>query len=229
MNNQKFRLVGRKLKMFSYVSNNHVLPATLIQLYEHKILEYNIDSLKVIVFINNLHKLNKPQREWLKTKNIDATHGEIIEIILPYNIKINHVNHNLEDILLQQQSLLRNDIIDVRGQSKGKGFCGVMKLFNFSGGPASHGSSKFHRRGGSLSGVHSKIWKGKKMPRKHGNKTIYKFNIKVLEPYNEHKQLLLLGGIPGNNYNKLDCFFYFKNNKHIQYIINGKVSIKHYE
>lgn len=53
--------------------------------------------------------------------------------------------------------------VDVTGTSKGKGFQGVMKKYNFAGGPAAHGS-KFHRTPGSIGNraTPGKVWKNKK-------------------------------------------------------------------
>ena len=55
--------------------------------------------------------------------------------------------------------------VDVTGVSKGKGFQGVIRRWNFSQGPLSHGS-KFHRTGGSIGNrtTPGKVWKNKKMP-----------------------------------------------------------------
>jgi large subunit ribosomal protein L3 len=63
--------------------------------------------------------------------------------------------------------------LDITGTSKGKGFAGVMKRWNFSGQPASHGNTKSHRRGGSIGGRTDpgKVWKGKKMPGHLGAET----------------------------------------------------------
>ena len=70
-----------------------------------------------------------------------------------------------------------------------------MKKFHFAGGPASHGSSKFHRKGGSIA---RKLWKGKKMPGRHGGKFHYTKNLKILEFNTNINQLIVKGSVPGN-------------------------------
>eukprot|EP00494_Astrolonche_serrata_P002190 UN02196 len=54
--------------------------------------------------------------------------------------------------------------VDVQGNTKYKRWCGVVKRWGFAGGPASHGSTKSHRRPGSIGACAdpSKVWKGKK-------------------------------------------------------------------
>ena len=60
--------------------------------------------------------------------------------------------------------------VDVKATSKGKGFTGTMKRWNFSGQPASHGNSRAHRKPGSIGNAEfpGKVWKGKKMAGRMG-------------------------------------------------------------
>jgi large subunit ribosomal protein L3 len=88
--------------------------------------------------------------------------------------------------------------VDISGKSKGKGFAGVMKRWNFKGGEASHGS-KFHRELGSV-GQHTdpaKIWKGKKMPGRYGNESITIRNIEVIVVDEENGLIAVNGSVPG--------------------------------
>ena len=91
------------------------------------------------------------------------------------------------------------DYVDVSAKSKGKGFAGVMKRWNFSGGRASHGSM-FNRAPGSIgaSATPSRVFKGKKMPGQMGAKKITAQNVKVIEVRPEENLLLLEGSITGS-------------------------------
>lgn len=88
--------------------------------------------------------------------------------------------------------------VDVIGVTKGRGFQGVVKRWNFAGGPASHGSM-FHRRGGSYGMCQwpGKVIKGKKMPGHFGTdrKTIQ--NLKVVRVDVEKNLILVKGSVPG--------------------------------
>ncbi len=90
------------------------------------------------------------------------------------------------------------DKIDVTGTSKGKGFQGVVKRWNFSGGRASHGS-KFHRAPGSIgcSAWPSRVVKGKKMPGQMGNARVTLQNLEIVEVRPEQNLILVKGAIPG--------------------------------
>lgn len=97
------------------------------------------------------------------------------------------------------------EFVDVCGVSKGKGYQGVMKKYNFAGGPASHGSS-FHRHAGST-GMRSTP--GRCLPggprashMGHERKTVQ--NIKIIAVYPEENVILLAGSVPGPR-NALVC------------------------
>lgn len=91
--------------------------------------------------------------------------------------------------------------IDVTGTSKGKGTQGVMKRWNFSGGPASHGSKKWHRRPGSIGQrkTPGRVYKGKRMAGRMGNERITVQNLEVVEVRPDENIILVKGAIPGHN------------------------------
>lgn len=90
------------------------------------------------------------------------------------------------------------DFVDVTGLTKGRGFAGGMKRWNFKGGPGSHGS-KFHRMLGSVghAASPSKIFKGKKMPGHYGVERVTTENLKVIKVVAEEDLLLVRGTVPG--------------------------------
>jgi large subunit ribosomal protein L3 len=91
--------------------------------------------------------------------------------------------------------------VDVCGISKGKGYAGGMKRHHFSGGPASHGASKVHRKPGS-SGANSypgHIFKGKKMAGRMGGERVTTKGLTVFSVDTENNLILIQGSIPGAN------------------------------
>lgn len=93
-----------------------------------------------------------------------------------------------------------NDVIDVIGTSKGRGFAGFVKRHGFGGGRATHGSM-FHRAPGSIgaSAYPSRVIKGTRMAGHMGveRKTIK--NLKIVQVNAEENLLLVKGAIPGPN------------------------------
>ena len=93
------------------------------------------------------------------------------------------------------------EMVDVRGISKGKGFAGVMKRYHFSGGAASHGASKIHRKAGSTgsNSYPGHIWKGKKMAGRMGGEQVTTKGLRVFEVDAENNLILIEGSVPGTN------------------------------
>ena len=93
-----------------------------------------------------------------------------------------------------------DDVVEVIGKSKGKGFAGVVKRHGFAGGVATHGSM-FHRAPGGIgaSAYPSRVIKGTKMPGHMGNvrKTIQ--NLRVAAVDAENNLLMIRGAVPGPN------------------------------
>jgi large subunit ribosomal protein L3 len=90
--------------------------------------------------------------------------------------------------------------VDVIGTSKGRGFQGVVKRHNMSGGRASHGSGN-HRAPGSIGMCvnPARVLKGKKMPGHMGHRRITTQNLKVIAVREEDNVLLVRGAVAGPN------------------------------
>ncbi len=95
--------------------------------------------------------------------------------------------------------------VDVSGISKGKGFAGTVKRWNFATQDATHGNSLAHRKPGSIGQCQTpgRVWKGKKMSGHLGNvnKTIQ--NLKIVKIDEENKLILVKGSIPGPSGSKI--------------------------
>lgn len=89
--------------------------------------------------------------------------------------------------------------VDVIGTTKGKGFQGVVKRWNFAGQPATHGHM-MHRRPGSIGCrlTPGLVWKNQKMPGQDGVDRRTTQNLKIIQSRPEDGLLLISGSIPGN-------------------------------
>ena len=137
--------------------------------------------------------VTSPVKGHLKKAAIETTFSEFSEI------KVDEVS---ADALGKEASLDQFPVatyIDVTGPSKGKGFAGVMKRYNFQGGPAAHGSH-FHRRPGSIGcrATPARVFANKKMPGHLGVETSTVQNIQVVEVNLEAGFMLVKGSIPGS-------------------------------
>lgn len=96
-------------------------------------------------------------------------------------------------------SVVKGDIVKITARSKGKGFAGSVKRWNFAGGPASHGS-KFHRRPGSSG---NRTWPGRVMPGKKfpghlGNENVTVKNVEIVDVIPSEGVVMVKGPVPGS-------------------------------
>lgn len=93
------------------------------------------------------------------------------------------------------------DLVDVTGTSKGRGFAGVMKRWDFSGFSRTHGTHEYFRHGGAIGNrsYPGKVFKGKRMAGHWGNERVSIQNLRVVEVRPEENLLLVKGAVPGAN------------------------------
>ena len=91
------------------------------------------------------------------------------------------------------------EFVDVSGTSKGKGFQGVMKKYNFKGFVRSHGTHEFFRHGGSIGTrlTPGHVLKGKKMPGQMGNVRVTTQNLRLHGVDAAKNLLFIVGAVPG--------------------------------
>ena len=93
----------------------------------------------------------------------------------------------------------KGQAVDVAGISKGKGYAGTIKRWNFRSQDASHGNSISHRAPGSIGQCQTpgRVFKGKKMAGHMGNRRVTVQNLTVVDVLPEENVLLIKGAVPG--------------------------------
>ena len=91
------------------------------------------------------------------------------------------------------------DFVAVSGKSKGRGFSGTIKKYSFSTQRKTHGQGDTHRHVGSIGAASdpSRVFPGKKMPGRYGNKTVSVKGLEVIRVNESKNQLLVKGSVPG--------------------------------
>ncbi len=98
--------------------------------------------------------------------------------------------------------------VDVSGQSKGKGFAGVVKRHNFGMQDATHGNSVSHRVPGSIGNCQTpgRVFKGKKMAGHMGAARVTVQTLEVVKVDQERNLLLIKGAVPGATGSSLEIY-----------------------
>ncbi len=143
-------------------------------------------------------QVDKPQR-FNKAKTGLFNKSKVPSLKILKEFKAENDEYNEGDIV-KADIFNSGDVLDITGVSKGKGFAGTIKRYNFHGQPMSHGGMA-HRRQGSIgqASYPGRVWKGKKMPGRMGgvNQTVQ--GVKVVTVDAEKNILFVKGSIPGPN------------------------------
>lgn len=140
------------------------------------------------------HKVNKPMKGHFDKANV-APKKTLREF------RFEDVDaYNVGDIL-KADVFAAGDKVDVTGTSKGKGYAGVIKRWNFQRLKESHGSGPVARHGGSMGACSSpsRVWKGKKMAGHLGAEKVTVQNLAVVKVDAENNLIAIKGAVPGPN------------------------------
>ena len=147
-------------------------------------------------------------------KAVQIGFGDVREFRLP-KPEIGHLKglnsvHDLSDFTVESVEGLNRgdlitvevfsagDIINVVGESKGKGFAGVVKRHHFHGGPASHGHKDNLRSPGTIgAGGVQRVFKGMRMAGHMGADQVTVRNLEIVEVHPETNELYIKGAVPG--------------------------------
>jgi large subunit ribosomal protein L3 len=200
-------LLGKKLGMMTYfdetgkaisVSAVEVGPCYVTQIKTKETDGYFAIQIGYDMIVKEKN-LNKPITGHLKKHNLPLLKyfKEIRYSNPSEEFKINIGNEFKIDIFKE------GEFIDVTGNTKGKGFQGVVKRHGFKGGPSSHGSMQ-HRKVGSVGATSPQgTIKGTKMAGHMGNKQLTVQNLKIIKIFSEKNIMLVKGAIPGAENNTI--------------------------
>ncbi len=162
-------------------------PVTLLKLKEVKVCE--VAEGVAIVAYSDGKKNNKSIEGKQKKYSLSAEFNRFATMSV--------ANEEAGD--LDMSALAEAKVVKSSFTTKGRGFSGVMKRWNFSGGPGGHGS-RFHRTGGSIGNCEwpGRVMKGRKMAGQYGNVKVTVKN-EIISYDAENGVLVVAGSIPGAN------------------------------
>lgn len=191
-------LLGKKLGMTQIFREGELIPVTVLQAGPCLIVQRRrkekdgYEAVQLGFEPIEEKKLNKPLLGHFKKKNFPP-----MRYLKEVRVKEDEPLKEGEEVKVDV--FQKGDLVEVSGISKGKGFQGVMKRYNFGGGPDSHGSRGWHRRPGSIgaSAAPGRVWKGQKMPGRMGREKCTIRNLKVVDVIPEKNLILVKGAVPG--------------------------------
>ncbi|MWP49276.1 MULTISPECIES: 50S ribosomal protein L3 [unclassified Gilliamella] len=191
-------LIGRKVGMTRIFTEDGVsIPVTVVEVQSNRVTQVKTlendgyQAIQVTTGSKKASRVNKPEAGHFAKAGVEAGRGlwefrfEEGEFTVGQSINV--------DIFTDVKK------VDVTGTSKGKGFAGVTKRWNFRTQDATHGNSLAHRGHGSIgqNQTPGKVFKGRKMAGHLGNERVTVQNLDIVRVDAERNLLLIKGAVPG--------------------------------
>ncbi|GAL23265.1 50S ribosomal protein L3 [Vibrio maritimus] len=193
-------LVGRKVGMTRIFTEEGVsIPVTVVEVEANRVTQVRTleadgyAAIQVTAGEKKASRVSKPEAGHFAKAGVEAGRG-----LWEFRLE------NGEEFAVgaELNVELFNDVkkVDVTGTSKGKGFQGAVKRWNFSTQDATHGNSLSHRAPGSIGQCQTpgRVFKGKKMAGHMGAERVTTQNLEIVRVDAERNLLLIKGAVPGS-------------------------------
>ena len=194
-------LVGRKCGMTRvFTDDGTSIPVTVIEVLANRITQVKTDdtdgysALQITTGDRRPSRVTKPMAGHYSKAATGAGRG-----LWEFRVPAEQVGEYSLGGQLPLEQFEAGQFVDVAAVSKGKGFQGVIKRWNFSMQDATHGNSRSHRSAGSIGQNQSpgRVFPGKKMAGHMGNAHVTTQNLRVVRVDAERGLLLIRGAVPG--------------------------------
>ena len=192
-------LIGKKINMTNSFDEKNGLatPVTVIKLGPCKVIQVktsNRDGYECVqIGFEEKSNLNKPK---LGHQKRSESNFNILKEVSVNDVDSVEVGQSFDCSIFEV-----GEKVIVQGISKGKGFAGTVKRYNFKGGPKTHGQSDRHRAPGSIGAGSSpgRVWKGTKMSGHMGDVKVSQKGLKIVKVDAEKNIIEVKGSVPGAN------------------------------
>jgi large subunit ribosomal protein L3 len=193
-------IVGKKSGMTRVFTEDGVsIPVTVIEAQPNRITQIKSDdtdgyaAVQVTTGTRRASRVTKPLAGHYAKAGVEAGRG-LWEFRLDGDSEELAVGGELAVTVFEV-----GQMVDVTGVSKGKGFQGGIKRWNFTMQDATHGNSISHRSNGSIgqNQTPGRVWKGKKMSGHMGAEQVTTQNLEIVRVDAERNLLLIKGAVPG--------------------------------
>ena len=192
-------IVGKKIGMTRiFTDEGRSLPVTVIEAQPNRVTQIKtIDrdgysAVQVTKGKTKNTRVNKPSAGLYSKVSVEAGEG-----LWEFRLREDQPDEIGEAITVAEFS--EGQKVDVRGISKGKGFAGVVKRYNFKTQDMSHGNSVSHRAPGSIGQCQTpgRVFKGKKMAGHMGSARVTTQGLEIVKIDSENHLILVRGAVPG--------------------------------
>ncbi|CAG4975985.1 MAG: 50S ribosomal protein L3 [Lysobacter sp.] len=194
-------IVGRKAGMSRFFTEDgKSVPVTLIEATPNRITQIKTtdtdgySAVQVTVGVKRAALVNKPEAGHLAKAKVDAGRG-----LWEFRVADDKIGDFEVGGEIRADIFEAGQVVDVQGVTKGKGFQGTIKRWNFRMGDATHGNSLSHRSPGSIGQRQTpgRVFPGKKMSGHMGSVQQSTQGLQVVKVDAERGLIAIRGAVPG--------------------------------
>ena len=193
-------LIGRKVGMTRVFTEEGVsIPVTVVEVEANRVSQVRTletdgyAAIQVTTGTKKANRVTKPEAGHFAKAGVEAGRGL-------WEFRLENGEEFEVGAELTVELFNETKKVDVTGTSKGKGFQGVIKRWNFSTQDMTHGNSLSHRAPGSIGQCQTpgRVFKGKKMAGHMGAERVTTQNLEIVRVDAERNLLLIKGAVPGS-------------------------------
>lgn len=194
-------LIGTKCGMTRFFREDGVtIPVTVLSIADHFVVQVKTQendkysAIQVTTGKVKPSRVTKPLAGHYQAANVAAGEG-----LWEFRLNEEEAAHFKAGDALTMNMFSVGQVIDVTGYSKGKGFAGTVKRYNFGMQDATHGNSRSHRVPGSIGQCQDpgRVFKGKKMAGRMGNEKVTIQALEIVDIQADKNVILVRGALPG--------------------------------
>jgi len=200
-------ILGKKIGMTQIIEDSgEVVPVTVLEVEPCKIVDLRTsekngyEAVVVGSGVPKEDKLNKPMKGYFKSKKVDPA-----KVLKEFRVDSTESYEINQEVSLDQFE--KDEKVNVKSKSIGRGFAGTIKRHGFARGPMTHGS-KNHRLPGSIgAGTDpARVFKGTRMGGHMGDEFVTTKNLVVVRVDSQKGVILIKGSVPGKKNNLVEIY-----------------------
>jgi large subunit ribosomal protein L3 len=194
-------LIGTKCGMTRFFREDGVtVPVTVVHIADHFVVQVKTNetdkynAIQVTAGKVKPSRVNKPIAGHYRAANVAPGEG-----LWEFRVTEKEASEFKKGDALTLDMFSVGQIVDVTGFSKGHGFTGTIKRYNFGMQDATHGNSRSHRVPGSIGQCQDpgRVFKGKKMAGRSGNERVTVEKLEIIDIQADKNVILIRGALPG--------------------------------
>ena len=192
-------IIGRKLEMAQlFAEDGSVVPVTFIEAGPCVVTQIKTPERDGYSALQIGYGKAKPKHVTKPEKgHLDKVGKGYFQVLHEVRVDQTSGFQAGQELLVDEFAI--GEVVDVTGVSKGKGFAGTIRRWNFQRGPAGHGSKNIREPGSTGNATYpGRVIKGKKMPGQKGNKRVTLMGLKIVDIRPEENLMIVRGSVPGS-------------------------------